>query len=301
MKKCISLILFLLLLFSCSSEKNADKSVKTGAATPAQTVKADSSAQYSLELVPEDCDCNSTLAIIPHGFSYSDLKDIEWLVNGSPVAKGPTFKAAGTARGSSVQAKAIVKGREILSNIIQIKNTPPELTKVKLMPEIFKAGDEVYVDAAAKDVDGDEATVLYEWTKNGEPAGTGKAIEGQVKRGDKITVKVTPFDGEARGLPITLKSEIGNMPPSITEHNKFNFDGKVWTYQVKATDPDGDTLTYTLNSAPQGMKIDQNSGLITWPVPNEFRGQTAFTATVKDGHGGEASYTAKVTINEPIK
>jgi hypothetical protein len=156
----------------------------------------------------------------------------------------------------------------------------------------------MYVDAEAKDDDGDSATVLYEWTKNGQPAGAGKVIEGEVKRGDKITVKVTPFDGEDHGRAITVATEVRNMPPAIVDHNTFDFDGKVWTYQVKASDADGDPLSYSLSVAPQGMTIDPDSGRVTWIVPYDFRGKTSFTVAVKDGHGGEASYTARVRITE---
>ena len=41
----------------------------------------------------------------------------------------------------------------------------PELTSIKIMPEIFKAGDTLYVDVVGSDIDGDEVTILYEWTK----------------------------------------------------------------------------------------------------------------------------------------
>jgi hypothetical protein len=72
----------------------------------------------------------------------------------------------------------------------------------------------------------------------------------------------------------------------------------VWTYQVKASDPDGDQLTYALSVAPQGMIIDPDTGRVTWTVPYDFRGKTSFTVVVKDGQGGEASYTAKVRITD---
>ena len=73
------------------------------------------------------------------------------------------------------------------------------------------------VEVSASDVDGDEVTVSYEWTKNGEPAGNSKRIEAPLRRGDKISVKITPFDGEAHGRSGLLDREIINLPPVITE------------------------------------------------------------------------------------
>jgi hypothetical protein len=224
----------------------------------------------------------------------------EWLVNGMPVpgAEGFSFKAGGTTKGDTVQAKVTVQGREVLSNIVGIKNAPPELTKVKIMPEVFKPGDRLGVDVSAEDPDGDDVTVRYEWTKNGEPAGDGREIEGPVRRGDKVEVRIAPFDGEVEGTPVILKREISNMPPMIGEGGKFNFDGRVCTYQVTATDPDGDALTYSLKGAPSGMTVDPETGAIRWNVPLDFAGKASFTAVVNDGHGGESEQNLSFTIKK---
>ncbi len=289
-----------MLLFSCSSGKSADPGAGNNGQGPAgrgqeTTATGQGEEGYSLELVPASADRNSTLATIPHGFSVAGA-GIEWLVDGSPVATGNVYKPSGAVRGDTVQARATVNGVEVSSNMIQIKNTPPELTKVKIMPEQFKAGDTLYVEAEAKDIDDDSVTIMYEWKRNGEPAGNDKTIEGPLKRGDKIFVKVTPFDSSDYGVPVTLTREFRNMPPTITGHTRPNFDGKLWTYQVKASDPDDDALAYALKDGPKGMTIDPDTGLITWNVPAEFTGKTAFSVTVEDGHGGSASYSAKVTI-----
>ena len=76
------------------------------------------------------------------------------------------------------------------------------------MPEVFKAGDALYIEASGSDIDGDAVTIIYEWIKNREPAGSSKQIGIPIKRGDKISVKITPFDGEAYGKPIVLNREI---------------------------------------------------------------------------------------------
>lgn len=153
------------------------------------------------------------------------------------------------------------------------------------------------MDVSGSDIDGDEVTITYEWAKNGESAGNDKKIETSLKRGDKFSVKITPFDGESYGRPIVLHREIRNMHPTIIEDKKFVFDGKVWSYQVKATDPDGDPLTYSLKTALSGMTIEPSTGFIKWNVPPEFKGKAPVTVSVKDGHGGEAvqSFTLEIT------
>ena len=284
MKKNIVIFLFFFIAFTaCTSDKPAVQSGQQAAAP------AGDNAAPRLSITPAEAMKNSTLFLTPSGFPIGDA-GIEWLVNGA-VVQNPTpnmLSAASLNKGDTVQAKATIKGKEVMSNIITIKNSPPVIGKVKLLPEVFKPGDLLSVEVSGSDPDGDEVTFLYEWTKNGEPAGKGKTIDSAVKRGDKISLKITPFDGEDYGSPGTMNTEIANMPPMIVDSKEFKFDGKVLRHQVKATDPDGDTLSYSLKNGPQGMTIDAATGLITWTVPAGLKGRVSYTVVAKDPSGAEA-------------
>lgn len=288
----------LLLIVSCSSEKPAE----VGAKRPSEDGKSSSGAPYSLEIIPVDAARNSTLFLTSKGFSLSDAK-AAWLVNGSPVISPSSeqFKLSDAKKGDTVQAKAIIQEKEILSNTIQVKNAPPEISKIKFIPEVFKPGDILGVDVTGKDIDDDKVTFIYEWTKNKEPAGSDKQIGAPIKRGDKISVKITPFDGEAYGKPITFERDIKNISPIINEHTNYKFDGKTYSYQVNATDPDEDILTYSLKSAPSGMTINPKTGLIQWNVPAEFKGKAVFSVSATDGHGGESTQNLAFEIKSDKK
>ncbi len=302
------MILFLFL--ACSSEKPAgvegQKPSMTGdsgiSGTSQTGVSPTSSGSYALEITPINVTRNSTIYLVPHGFGLTDAK-IEWFVNGIlvPGATIDKFNTSETRKKDKVQARAVVQGKEMISNIVEIRNSPPEIRNVKILPEVFKAGDTLSVEASGSDIDGDDVTISYEWTKNGEPAGDSKQIASPLKKGDKVDIKITPFDGEAYGRSVILHREIVNLPPMIIENNKYNFDGNTYTYQVKAADPDGDPLTYALRTAPPGMMIDSTSGLIKWNVPRDFTGKAPFTVSVTDGHGGEASQSFTVDIKPSQK
>jgi len=303
MNKFLCLIL-LLLLFSCSSEKPAEvgtqKPSEIGGGRGSETSQPQVSttvSSYSLQIVPVNATRNSAIYLIAQGFKPSDVK-IEWFVNDKITGSSAVsqLNTAEIKKGDKVQAKATIQGKEVLSNTVQIKNSPPVISKVKILPEVFKPGDTLSLEVSTSDVDGDEVTVSYEWTKNGEPAGNSKRIEAPLKRGDKVSVKITPFDGEAYGRSGFLDREIINLPPMIIEDKKFRFDGKIYTYQIKATDPDGDTLTYSLKSAPSGMTIDPSTGQLKWNVPPEFTGKTPITVSVTDGHGGESLQSLTLEI-----
>jgi Putative Ig domain len=299
------LLLFsLCFLIACSTDKTSDtdklpvpkEGEESASGTSTTSVAYDGS--YSIEINPSEATRNSILSLTVKGFKLEEVK-IEWLVNGSNIAPQETskqFKTAEANKGDTVQAKAVIDDKEILSNTVIIGNAPPELSSLKIMPEVFKPDYRLYVDAAANDADGDDVSIAFEWTLNGELAGSTKEITSEVKRGDKISVKVTPYDGETYGRSITLNREIRNLPPMLAKENKPVFDGNTYTYQINAVDPDGDDLTYTLKEAPQGMTIDSASGFLTWEVPPGDTENHNIQVLISDNQGGEllAPFTLKI-------
>lgn len=289
-------IVILFFVISCSSGKQVEQGRKpSGADGGAGTTQP--LAAVALEIVPKAVSRDETANLILTGFDVHDAK-IEWLLNGTPAesALPNQFKLSEARKGDTLQARALVQGREILSNTVEVLNAPPETASIKLLTELVKPGDTVGVEVTGRDADGDNVTFRYEWTINGEPAGNEERIGRPVRRGDRVSVKVTPFDGESYGHPVELSREIQNLPPIIQEHGEFQFDGKLYTYQVKASDPDGDPLNYAIESPAEGMTIDKSSGLLAWNVPAEFRGKKSVTVVVTDGHGGAAKYILNINI-----
>ena len=209
--------------------------------------------------------------------------------------EGPSAKtspggppAAGLQPPGSDARESAAKGAQGISENL------PAITKLQLKPEVVNNVDALRVYAEGSGGDG-EVTFKYEWTKNGEPAGDGSTLAG-FKRSDRVSVRVTPGDGKTEGPSRTLTTEIGNLPPKIIEHRDLISTGKVFSYQVRALDPDGDALSFSLKSAPQGMTIDPEAGLIKWDVPAGFGGRAAVTVSVTDGHGGEVFQSFTVDV-----
>jgi len=60
-----------------------------------------------------------------------------------------------------------------------------------------------------------------------------------------------------------------NTPPVIESDPVTTAkEGVAYTYEVEATDPNGDTLTYSLTTSPPGMAINSTTGVISW-TPTE--------------------------------
>lgn len=73
-------------------------------------------------------------------------------------------------------------------------------------------------------------------------------------------------------------------------------EGTLFHYPVGASDPDGDTLAYSLDSAPAGMAIDAASGLIVWTPANGQAGAHGVTVRVADPGGLFATQSFTIVV-----
>ena len=156
------------------------------------------------------------------------------------------------------------------------------------------------MEVATFDKEDNDVSLTYYWSKNGSQLSETSdtlSLSDNFKRGDKIDLTVVPDDGKRKGNPVSVSIFVANSPPVINPSDETSkFDRKQFSHQVKATDPDGDPLTYALKAGPPGMTIDASTGLITWPVPTDFKGTAQITVSVTDGYGGETLESFTVNI-----
>ncbi len=172
-----------------------------------------------------------------------------------------------------------------------IESTPPDLAFV---------GEEYRYPVRASDPEGQ--TLLYRLLHGPD----GMAIDGEgviswvPETAGLYAIKLTvsdPQGGEAFQEYI-LRVEQPNRAPRITSTPVLTAEvGYQYQYQLSATDADGDRLGYRLQSAPQGMTIDEQSGLIQWlPVAG---GAYSVIASVMDDEGAVASQLFMVEVAAP--
>lgn len=170
-------------------------------------------------------------------------------------------------------------------------NAPPQIVSVKLSPSSPLKGDSIKAEAATQGREGYPVSLSYQWSVNGTPQSeTSEVFTGDFNKGDKISLTVIPFDEKGKGEPFSVSTYAFNSPPRIasTIQDSSSTNGD-FSYQVKATDPDNDTLKYSLKSAPAGMTIDLQTGLIKWSIPSGYSGKVFVYVAVSDGSGGEAT------------
>jgi hypothetical protein len=75
----------------------------------------------------------------------------------------------------------------------------------------------------------------------------------------------------------------------------------LYTYDVDATDPEDDAITYSLTQAPAGMTIDPDTGVLDWTVGGGDLGMHDVTVRATDARGAfdEQSFTVTVVVGMP--
>ncbi|MBI5529174.1 MAG: VCBS repeat-containing protein [Deltaproteobacteria bacterium] len=150
---------------------------------------------------------------------------------------------------------------------VEVRNIPPDAPKVKLLPEAPRNGDRLSVKILqdATDADGDKVTYRYFWLKNHalmKYPPEQDYVEGKdVRKGEKWSVVVTPFDGEETGKTAEGEAKVLNTPPGAPEV-KVEPDAPRVTEKVvvkiakAAPDVDGDAVTYRYTWTVDGKPVN---------------------------------------------
>ncbi len=275
------IILSTLLILGCSSE---DKVMPLqSAVTPAATQKP---AKNKIMIYPDNATAKSVVTLSADASLLANAK-IDWYVNGNIAEPAGTsrFTSSALQKGDIIQATVTRNKKEYYSNEIRITNTLPRITRAQMSPALPRIGDTISIEPDSHDVDGDTIYYKYKWNLNGKFITDQNFLSTSFKRDDMITVEITPYDSDDTGNTIFVKNKIYNSPPFVSE-NPPSFDGKTYTYQLNAEDPDGDVLTYMILEGPEGMSVD-TSGMITWELEPKDAGRNEFTVVINDNNGSE--------------
>jgi hypothetical protein len=181
----------------------------------------------------------------------------------------------------------------------QDRNRPPRLRDVSITPDPVRSIDDARVEYVAKDPDNDPVKMSFEWYVNGDriAAALGETLaKRHFKKGDKISVEVIASDGRKETMQTTEEVEIANSPPEI-ELPRFGIK-EIDGFQVTATDPDRDSLTFRLEDAPPGMSISRSGKLSFKPSMEQTEGGEFPTRIIAEDPDGEyAAWEMKLKLN----
>jgi translation initiation factor IF-1 len=99
-------------------------------------------------------------------------------------------------------------------------NHAPTIQSIQILPTAVTLGRQISVQADAFDPDADLITYRHRWRVNGVvvPGETHSIFNGKaLKRGDRLSVEVTPYDGNMEGMSVQVDALVGNAAPQVTE------------------------------------------------------------------------------------
>ncbi|QVW34012.1 putative Ig domain-containing protein [Geobacter sulfurreducens] len=263
---------------------------------------ASASALYTYQVRASDADAGTVLTYsfdaAPSGMSISSAGLVQWTPTNSQTGTFPV-----TVRVSDGQLAAT----QSFSVAVAPANRPPVIASSPVTAAVV--GQLYSYTVSATDPDGD--TLYYSIS-----APTGKTLPTGMAMGMTtgtltwtpssstpanwdviVAVTDTKFNRTTQSFTITVTDGKVNQAPLIASSPVTSAtEGALYSYQVVASDPNGDSLTYALTTAPSGMSIAAN-GTISWTPLASQAGAHTVVVTVSDG-ALSATQTFTVTVTK---
>ena len=267
--------------------------------TSTPVTAATEDAAYSYDVNATDPDVGDTLTYslttAPSGMTINATTGvISWTPTNAQVgANAVTVRVRDAALAAATQSFTIT---------VANTNDAPTITSTPVTAATEDAAYSYDVNATDPDV-GD--TLTYSLTT--APSGmTINATTGVISwtptnaqvGANAVTVRVRDAALAAATQSFTITVANTNDAPTITSTPVTTAtEDAAYSYDVNATDPDvGDTLTYSLTTAPSGMTINATTGVISWTPTNAQVGANAVTVRVRDAALAAATQSFTVTV-----
>ena len=273
----------------------------TAEATAAKNVST-STGNVSVKILPENPTSTGCLQAVVQG--TPGRNNVTWKVNSEVVSSGTqTQLCSDNYKRDDTVTVEVGTNDQGAKTSVSIGNSLPHVVEISSTPSEIYAGTDITVVPVAEDADGDEVDFTYQWLINGEadPVLTQATIPGdKFTKGDTVQVLIVPNDFFDDGPTYESYAQpIPNASPRITSEPPQGITSLDYHYQVEVSDPDDDTFTYRLDEAPEGMSIDENSGLIEWSLVDVAPGDYTIAIIVADSEGVEAAQAYTLSLGAP--
>lgn len=313
---------------SCGSDEEPPPPVSMDELAPSRieitggiTAGATFSGQTTLEAVAED-DSGKVAKV---SFLVSNtLACVDKTLRDSGSTFSCTWSTGNAAEGS-YQLVAVAEdaaGNTSISEPVPFfigVNVPPTISALNASSSSINEGQNTSLSVTASDQAGD--TLTYAWTQVSPASPAGTFANGDtaaptwtaplLSATTTFTLRVTVSDGKGGTSQRTVDVQVANVasanrPPTVDAAINASatsvLAGDTSTLSIGATDPDGDTLTYTwktTNPSTNGGIFSSTSGTSTgWRSP-DISAATNYTlqVTVSDG---VASVSRSVTVKATV-
>tara|TARA_R110001599_G_scaffold233082_1_gene432254 strand:- start:3510 stop:8678 length:5169 start_codon:yes stop_codon:yes gene_type:complete len=216
----------------------------------------------------------------PVGMSISSSGKVQWQPDESQIGYHFVRVLVSNAEASNY-ADIGIKVEPLVGIISQPKVFAPvsELYQYQLETTIANASFSLVAAPAGMTIN---SAGLISWSPSVSDIGAHEVLVRAADSGNDVS---------SQQFTLNVFENIGiNNPPVITSVPPATSSvGNLYTYTVQAQDIENDPLTYTLSSAPVGMAIDANQGVINWTPSSNQEGVHTINVVVSDSQGNTAS------------
>ena len=231
----------------------------------------------------------------------------QWFVNKIAVqgATASSFDTSTLHRGDRVHVvvtRSNVKGEGAVfeSSSVTVPNAPPVIRSVALEQEATSAGSRLLAKVEAFDADQDDIQFQFRWLRNEKVVLEGAestVVLSELAQSDIVAVEAIPYDYEGAGkLLRAAPLVVGNNPPKILSVPMMMSNGELYEYTVRAEDPDGDPVSFGLESGPSGMTMDSAAGQVVWRPGTGISGTHHVKIIAADGKGARTWQEFDVSV-----
>lgn len=266
--------------------------------TPATSVQLGSVYRYLIDAEDLDGDpLTFDLAQAPSGMTFdAENRIMSWTPTNSQLAEHTVRLTVSDGRGGIANQDFVVTVLTSLQNLApQIISNPTSTVTL---------GQAYVYDAEARDANGDALV----WSLATAPIGMSiDTLAGTIRwtpTSEQIGLHdVTVEVADGRDGLATQQFQIAvrttNIAPNITSVPPTEAAvNEPYVYPVRAVDPEGDPLTFALTSAPSGMTIDAETGLIQWRPGADQLGLHEVAVQVADDQGAAVTQIFGIVVFE---
>jgi len=238
---------------------------------------------------------------LPSGATFnSNTKAFSWT---------PSSTQTGTFTGVHFQVSdgTLTAAEDITITVNAAANHAPVLSAIG--NKTVTAGQALTFTISATDADGNTLTYsatnlpsgatfngntrTFSWTPSSTQTGTYTGVHFQVSDG-ALTAS------EDITITVNSTSTTNQLPVIASIGNKTVNEAQAISFTVSATDPDGDTLTYSASNLPSGAAFNASTKAFSWtPSYAQAGTYSNVSFTVNDGHQNVSQVITVTVVNVP--
>lgn len=182
-------------------------------------------------------------------------------------------------------------------------NTPPTISGTPA--GTVQVGEQYSFRPAARDDDGDTLTFsvsnLPAWARFSRSTGRVWGTPTAAHVGEYVNIRISVSDGDASAELPPFSIEVvpaPNRPPTISGNPPRTVtQGTAYSFVPTASDPDGDSLTFSIENAPDWASFDASTGRLSGtPGAGDVRTWSNIRISVSDGKESASLAAFSITV-----